>query len=79
MSQKTQEKRPNIFKRIGAWLGRSWSEFKKVTWPSFDTVMKNLGVVCVIVGLFLVVITAMDTGLVKLLELLTGVGEVAGS
>jgi len=75
MSQKTQEKKPNIFRRMGSWLARSWSEFKKVTWPSFGTVMKNLGVVLVIVGLFLVVITAMDYGLAQLLTLLTGIGS----
>ena len=66
-----KQKRPNIFKRFGAWVGRSWSEFKKVNWPSFSTVMKNLAVVLVVVAFFLVVIGGFDSFLSWLLRLLT--------
>ena len=74
MSQKEGTKKPNIFKRLGAWIGRSWSEFKKVSWPKFPEVVKNLGVVLIVVGLFLVLIGAIDVGLLELLKLLTGTG-----
>jgi len=74
MAQKEVASKPNILRRFGAWMGRSWSEFKKVNWPTFPVVMKNLGVVLVIVTLFLVIIGAIDAGLLKLFELLTGTG-----
>lgn len=44
----SQEKKPNIFVRMGGWLKRSWSEFKKVSWPTFPEVVKNTGVVLVV-------------------------------
>ncbi|MCQ2387461.1 MAG: preprotein translocase subunit SecE, partial [Clostridia bacterium] len=45
------------------------SELKKVSWPSFGKVVKQTGVVLVVVLAFLVVITAFDFGLLKLLGL----------
>ena len=48
------------------------SELKKVTWPSFKTVLKQLGCVLVTVILVLAVIMLMDLGLQKLLELAQG-------
>ena len=38
-------KKPNVFRRFGNFLGKSASELKKVTWPSFATVVKNTGIV----------------------------------
>ncbi|MBO7345789.1 MAG: preprotein translocase subunit SecE [Clostridia bacterium] len=48
-----------------------FSELKKVNWPSFGKVVKQTGIVLVVVLLFLVVITAFDTGLLYLLELIS--------
>ena len=72
-SKKT-EKQPNgfvrFFKGIGSKIKSMWSELKKVTWPTFAKVVKNTGIVLVIVLIFGAVITGMDFGLQKLLELI---------
>ena len=47
------------------------SELKKVTWPKMGTVVKQTGVVLVVVLIFLIVVTGFDTGLRELLKLIT--------
>lgn len=64
-----KDKKPNIFKRIGAKFKDIFSELKKVSWPSFAKVVKQTGIVLVVVLVFLVVIAAFDTGLYSLLGL----------
>ena len=54
-----------------------FSELKKVTWPDFKTVMKQLGCVLVTVVLVLVIILLMDLGLEQLLKLIQGSGSTA--
>ena len=49
-----------------------FSELKKVNWPTFAKVVKQTGVVLVVVLAFLVVITTFDFGLQKLLTLIQG-------
>ena len=74
--KKTQvkQKKPNIFVRMGRKLKEVFSEIKKVSWPSFDKVLKQTGVVVGVVLAFFVVIMLMDLGLGKLLTLLTSIG-----
>ena len=67
-----KNKKPNIFVRMGRKITEIFSELKKVTWPSFKTVLKQLGCVLVTVILVLAVIMLMDLGLQKLLELAQG-------
>ncbi len=67
-----KNKKPNIFVRMGRKIKEIYSELKKVTWPSFKTVLKQLGCVLVTVILVLAVIMLMDLGLQKLLELAQG-------
>ena len=67
---KKKNKRPNIFKRFGAKCKDVISELKKVSWPTFGKVVKQTGVVLAVVLVFLVVITAFDTGLAELLGLI---------
>lgn len=67
-----KNKKPNIFVRMGRKIKEIFSELKKVTWPSFKTVLKQLGCVFVTVILVLAVIMLMDLGLQKLLELAQG-------
>ena len=67
-----KDKKPNIFKRMGIKLKEIFSELKKVTWPTFSTVVKQLGCVLGIVLVVLVIIMAMDFGLQKLLMLMRG-------
>ena len=68
-AKKTNAK-PNIFKRIGGKFKDVHSELKKVNWPTFGKVVKQTGVVLVVVAIFLVVIGGFDTGLSELLKLI---------
>lgn len=70
--KKTKKKngKPGFFKRIGLKFKDVFSELKKVSWPSFSKVVKKTGVVLVVVLSFLVVITAFDSGLTALLNLI---------
>jgi preprotein translocase subunit SecE len=69
-----KQKKPNIFVRLGRKLKEVFSEIKKVSWPSFDKVVKQTGVVVGVVLAFFVIIMLMDLGLGKLLTLLTTIG-----
>lgn len=51
-----KEKKPGIFKK----LKDAWLELKKVTWPTFATVVKKTGVVILVVVLFTVVLFGID-------------------
>lgn len=68
---KSKNKKPNWFRRVGAKFKETFSELKRVTWPTFPTVLKTTGVVLVIVFAFLVVVAGVDFGLEKLLGLLS--------
>ena len=70
-ASKTKGKKPNIFRRIGAKLKETFSELKRVTWPTFPTVLKTTGVVLVVVFAFLAVVTGIDSLLGWLLELIS--------
>ncbi|MBQ9782500.1 MAG: preprotein translocase subunit SecE [Clostridia bacterium] len=65
-----KNKKPNIFVRAWGKIKEIFSELKKVTWPSFSTVMKQLGCVLVIVVLVLAIVMLMDLGLGYLLKLI---------
>jgi preprotein translocase SecE subunit len=73
-ASKNKNKKPNWFKRTGAKIKETFSELKRVSWPKFGTVVKTTGVVLVIVLAFLVIVTGVDFGLLKLLEMLTNTG-----
>lgn len=68
---KEKGKKPNIFVRMGRKLKEVFSELKRVTWPTFPKVLKATGVVLVVVLVFLVVVTGINQGLQRLLELIT--------
>ena len=68
---KAKNKKPNWFRRAWAKIKETFSELKRVTWPKFTTVLKTTGVVLVIVAAFLLIVTGVDLGLMKLLGLLT--------
>ncbi len=70
-NNKVKGKKPNIFKRMGAKFKEVFSELKRVTWPSFGTVVKTTGVVLVIVAAFLVVVSGVDSLLGLLLKLIS--------
>jgi preprotein translocase subunit SecE len=68
---KTKNKKPNWFRRVGAKFKEVFSELKRVTWPTFPTVLKTTGVVLVIVFVFLLVVTGVDSILSWLLSLIS--------
>lgn len=68
------QKKPNFFVRMGRFFKTKFSgmisELKKVTWPKFGTVVKQTGVVLVVVLIFLIVVTGFDSGLNALVQLI---------
>ena len=76
MAQKNDNKaqKPNIFVRMGRRLKETFSELKRVTWPTFPKVIKGTCVVLVVVAIFTVVVTAINYGLQELLNLITKIG-----
>ena len=75
MKAKSAEKKPNIFVRMGRKLKEVFSKLKKVTWPTFGKVIKATGVVIAVVVIFLVVFGAINFGLGKIREFITGLGS----
>ncbi len=69
-----KNKKPNIFVRMGRKLKETFSELKRVTWPTLPQALKATGVVLVIVAIFLVVTTGVNYGFSALLDLLTKTG-----
>ena len=71
---KKGDKKPNFFVRAGRKIKETFSELKRVTWPTLPQALKSTGVVLVIVLIFLIVITAINYGFSALLQLLTDLG-----
>ncbi len=75
-----KNKKPNIFVRMWGKIKEVFSELKKVTWPSFGTVLKQLGGVLVIIVIVLALIMVIDLGLSQVLRLVRNdTASVAGS
>ncbi|MDE5729524.1 MAG: preprotein translocase subunit SecE [Clostridia bacterium] len=73
-NQKNQDaKKPNFFVRMGRKLKETFSELKRVTWPTFPKVVKTTCVVLVVVLAFLVVVTALNYGLQELFTVITNI------
>lgn len=72
---KAKDKKPNIFVRMGRKLKETFSELKRVTWPTFGQAVKATGVVIVVVLIFTVLVTGVNFGFSKLLELMTNLGN----
>ncbi len=77
--EKDKNKKPNIFVRMGRKIKETFMELKRVTWPTLPQALKATGVVIVIVLIFLVVVTGVNFGFSKLLELLSGLGTNLGA
>ena len=74
MANKYEVKKANFFVRMGRKLKETFSELKRVTWPTFPKVVKSTCVVLVVVVAFLLVVTGINQLLQFLLELLTSIG-----
>lgn len=68
-------KKPNLFRRLGSFFVKSWSELKKVSWPSAKTVLKNTGIVLLVVLFFGVIIFGFDALFYELLVGLPSMGQ----
>ena len=68
-------KKPNVFRRLGSFFAKSWSELKKVSWPSAKTVMKNTGIVLLVVLFVGVIIFGFDTLFNWLVSLMSKAGQ----
>lgn len=64
------QKKPNVFKRLGKYFRDTASEMKKVTWPTWNQTWKNTLVVLATVAIFAVVIWGLDYVLTTLRTLL---------
>jgi preprotein translocase subunit SecE len=60
-AEKKQKKEGKPRGRFGRKIREVFSELKKVTWPTFKTVVKQTSVVLVVVAAFLVVIFGVDS------------------
>lgn len=75
-----KETAANVWKKIVKFFREIASELKKVEWPKMTKtksnpgVLQNTAIVLVVVLFFLVVITAFDSGLLALLQLLRSAG-----
>ncbi len=68
-----KNKKPNVFVRMWRKIKETFSELKRVSWPSFGKALKTTGVVLVIVLVFTIVVTGINYGLSELLDLMTSV------
>ena len=68
---KTKNQKPSWIRRVGAKIKETFSELKRVRWPSLPTVFKTTGVVLVVVVAFLAVSTGVDAVLSLLLGLIS--------
>lgn len=69
-----KNKKPNWFVRQGRKIKETFSELKRVTWPTFGKALKATGVVLVIVLIFTVIVTGINYGLSELLDLMVSTG-----
>lgn len=68
--KKTKKSNENKSGGLGRKFKEVFSELKKVSWPSFKSVVKNTGVVIVVVLVFTVVLFGIDRGLAALYNLI---------
>ncbi len=61
MATQTKGKKRGFFKRIGSFFTKSWSELKKVSWPTFKTVVNNTIIVLLVVAVFSVIVFGLDS------------------
>ena len=73
-SKQDKNKKPNWFVRQGRKIKETFSELKRVTWPTFGKALKATGVVLVIVLIFTVIVTGINYGLSELLDLMVSTG-----
>ncbi len=74
MAAQQKTKKPGLFKRLGKFFAKSWSELKKVTWPTFKKVVSNTLIVLAVVLFFSLVVFGFDTGFMYLIKWIGSIG-----
>ena len=74
MAAQQKNKKHGLFKRLGKFLAKSWSELKKVTWPTFKKVVSNTLIVLAVVAFFSLVVFGFDTGFMYLIKWIGSIG-----
>ena len=74
MAAQQKTKKPGLFKRIGRFFAKSWSELKKVTWPTFKKVVGNTLIVLAVVAFFSLIVFGFDTGFMYLIKWISSIG-----
>ena len=67
--------KPNVFVRMRRRLKETFSELKRVTWPTLPKALKATGVVIVIVLVFMVIVTGVNYGFGEILRVLTEINQ----
>ncbi len=62
-SKSEKSKKPGIFHRIGKYFRDTKGEFKKITWPTFPSVVRNTLVTLAVCAVLGILICAVDTAL----------------
>ena len=70
VQNKGEEKNPVIPAKVSKYVRDTKGEFKKIVWPSFSTVVKNVGVVMAMCAVTAVVIILVDSLSGLLIDLL---------
>lgn len=74
MANKNEVKKPNVFVRMGRKIKETFSELKRVTWPTFPKIVKSTCVVLIVVVIFTLVVTGINQLLQFLLTLMNSIG-----
>ncbi len=57
-------------RKIGRFFIESYQELRKVIWPSRNVVIRHTVVVIVVVGVTMLILSLVDIGLTKLIEII---------
>lgn len=69
------EKKANVFTKIKDFFVDCKIELKKIVWPTQRTVLKNTGIVLVMIFIMGVFVALLDAGLMQLLSLVMSVSS----
>ena len=69
------EKKANVFTKIKDFFVDCTIELKKIVWPTQKTVLRNTGIVLVMIFIMGVFVALLDAGLMQLLSLVMSVSS----
>ncbi len=69
-----KNKKPGMFRRIGKYLRDTKSEYKKIIWPTFPSVVRNTLVTLAVCAVLGVLVCLVDAGLSALINFVLSLG-----